>query len=389
MRTNMNAKITIAAIAVVAVVIGAGAAVVLMNDDGDGKENKGGWYAWDPNIMAVASSKVAPSPYWVETIGEMYENIYDCKPDFSKYSKSDVPKDFLPYDSIISFDGDGNLIVTSKYKDSTGKWSTYNTTYTSIPTGMIGSGSYAICLYYALCQAAGVSATDYDSKVISQLWDLCFGGDSSLYDGLSKNYKIPTAEFSGVQLPNPSKISENKETYTNLLQSLKDAGETPIWICSGSSPSWDSGGQWMKETVESAGGYSLLLSISTFSDCLAEIEAISYIFGYGEYAQTLIDTLRTQMYAISQESAKQVEARGAQYTGLGIYANNDWTFASNSGIGVMFEILKVKNVYTKEKSGNWEEENVIKAQPQVIVFCISDPTTIDWDQAMRVPTATS
>jgi ABC-type Fe3+-hydroxamate transport system substrate-binding protein len=145
----------------------------------------------------------------------------------------------------------------------------------------------------------------------------------------------------------------------------------------------------MKETVESAGGYSLLLSISTFSDCLAEIEAISYIFGYGEYAQTLIDTLRTQMYAISQESAKQVEARGAQYTGLGIYANNDWTFASNSGIGVMFEILKVKNVYTKEKSGNWEEENVIKAQPQVIVFCISDPTTIDWDQAMRVPTATS
>ena len=55
----------------------------------------------------------------------------------------------------------------------------------------------------------------------------------------------------------------------------------------------------------------------------------------------------------------------------------------------MFEILKVKNVYTKETSGNWEEENVIKAQPQVIVFCISAPTTIDWDQAMRVPTATS
>jgi len=383
----MDKKIMIIAIVAAVVLVIAAAAIVLSHQDqGETKETKKGWYAWDPQTMVLASSNVAPSPYWDVILGQLYENIYGEKPDYTKYTKADVPKDYMKYDSLVSHDSNGNLVVTSKYRLQTGEWHTYDTTYTSVPTGMIGSGSYAICLYYAICAQMGVDPSAHNASAVSKMWSMAYGGDSSLYEKLEMNYNIPIAGFSGTELTNPAYMNDNKDSYVNLISKLTADGKTPVWICSGSSPRWENGGEWLKGVIEEQGGYSLLLSISTFEDCLAEIEAICYIFGYGDYAQDLIDDLRLKMYTLDKLSEQKVKAMGKQYTGLGIYTNNDWTFASNSGIGVMFELLHVKNVYTLADSGNWEAENVIKAQPQIIVFCASNPKTVDWNQAMRVPT---
>lgn len=229
----------------------------------------------------------------------------------------------------------------------------------------------------------------HDSNVVKKMWSMAFGGDEALYSGLERNYGIPVDGFSGYKLPNPSKISDNKETYVSMISDLKNRGEVPVWLCSGSSPAYENGGQWMRELMESNGFYAVTFSISTFSDCLAEIEAIAHIFGLGDYAQSLIDNLRVQMYTLYMASAEAVQKSGHTYTGLGTYTNSDWTFADNSGMGEMFYILHIKNVYTKAASGNWEGENVIRAQPEVILFCMSNPALVDWNQAMRVPTETT
>lgn len=380
------------AIAIVAIVVAGACVYFVMNNDkkDDDQSSKGGWYSWNPETYLCASSNVAPSPYWTKTIGDLYTLAYDKAPDYTKYKISDVPAEFLSYDSLVSYDADGNLQIECKYRDSNKVWQSYTETFYKdrMPTGGLGSGSYFICVYYLLCQQAGVDPLKYDSNVIAKMWSMAYGGDTSLYQGLTTNYGISTSGFSGVELPNPSKISDNKDLYVRTVQNLVDDGKIPVWICSGSSPAWDNGGQWMMDLMHSYDAYNLTLSISTFEDCLAEIEALGYIFGLGDYTKDVIDQLRLQMYCLYMESAENVKSTGHTYTALGTYTNSDWTFASNSGMGVMFELLHFENVYKETNSGNWDGENVIKAQPEIIMFCMSDPTQVDWDQAMRVPAET-
>lgn len=385
-------KRAIVAIGVVAILIVGGLAYVARSDNGDSgdeQEKKGGWYSWNPKTFLVASSNVAPSPYWVNTIEMMYEGLYGDAPSYDKYTIEDVPSDFLSYESLVSYNDLGQLVVKAKYADASKNWSSYDVTFDKMPTGGIGTGSFFVCLYYALCEQAGVDPKSYDGNVIAKMWKMAFGGDEALYAGLERNYNIPVSGFNGVQLPNPSKISDNKEKYVALIDDLKNKGEVPVWLCSGSSPAYENGGQWMRELMEANGFYAVTFSISTFSDCLAEIEAIAHIFGLGDTAKSLIDNLRVQMYTLYKSSEEQVQKTGHTYTGLGTYTNSDWTFADSSGMGEMFYILHIKNVYTKSASGNWEGENVIRAQPEVILFCMSNPSLVDWDQAMRVPAETT
>ena len=384
-------KRAIIAIGVVAVLVIGGLAYVALSNNGDDdneQESKGGWYSWNPKTFLVASSNVAPSPYWVNTIEMMYEGLYGSAPSYDRYAIKDVPSDFLSYESLVSYNDLGQLVVKSKYADASKNWSSYDVTFDKMPTGGIGTGSFFVCLYYALCEQAGVDPMAYDSNVIAKMWKMAFGGDEALYSGLERNYNIPVAGFNGVQLPNPSKISDNKEKYVAMIDDLKSRGEVPVWLCSGSSPAYENGGQWMRELMETNGFYAVTFSISTFSDCLAEIEAIAHIFGMGDTAKNLIDNLRVQMYTLYKSSEEQVQKTGHAYTGLGTYTNSDWTFADKSGMGEMFYILHIKNVYTKTASGNWEGENVIRAQPEVILFCMSNPSLVDWNQAMRVPAET-
>lgn len=251
-------KRQIVVIAVVGILIVCGAAYALASSGDEDVEtpNKGGWYSWNPKTFVCASSNVAPSPYWTNTLTDLYGVVYDSQPDFTKYTSKDVPEDYLTYDSLVSHDADGNLVIEGKYRDSAKVWQSYYVTIDKdrMPTGAIGAGSYFVCIYYLLCSAAGVDPDDHDSKVVSQLWDLAFGGDQTLFQGLETNYGIPVDGFHGTELPNPAKVNDNKDLYTRTVEEVVQKGEVPIWICSGSSPGWDNGGRWMKDMIEAQGG---------------------------------------------------------------------------------------------------------------------------------------
>lgn len=62
-----------------------------------------------------------------------------------------------------------------------------------------------------------------------------------------------------------------------------------------------------------------------------------------------------------------------------------WVYADNSGMGMFIAALNMDNIY-EGVSGYWDSENIVQAQPEVILFNVSDPSTMDWDEAMRVPT---
>lgn len=382
-------KRQIVVIAVVGILIVCGAAYALASsgDEDDETPNKGGWYSWNPKTFVCASSNVAPSPYWTNTLTDLYGVVYDSQPDFTKYTSKDVPEDYLTYDSLVSHDADGNLVIEGKYRDSAKVWQSYYVTIDKdrMPTGAIGAGSYFVCIYYLLCSAAGVDPDDHDSKVVSQLWDLAFGGDQTLFQGLETNYGIPVDGFHGTELPNPAKVNDNKDLYTRTVEEVVQKGEVPIWICSGSSPGWDNGGRWMKDMIEAQGGYAITFGISTYSDCLAEIEALGYVFGLEDYVGGLIDQLRLEMYTLDMESKAAVERMGHAPTAVAASNKTTWVYADNSGMGMFIAALNMDNIY-EGVSGYWDSENIVQAQPEVILFNVSDPSTMDWDEAMRVPT---
>lgn len=388
-RIHPMEKRQIVAISVVAVLVLCGAAYAIASggDDDQTEPSKGGWYSWNPDTFVCASSNVAPSPYWTNTLSDLYEVVYKEKPDLGKYRLSDVPADYLRFDSLVSHDSEGNLVVEGKYRDSAKVWQSYQVTIDKdrMPTGAIGAGSYFVCVYYILCSAYGVDPNDHDSATVQKLWDLAFGGDSSLFTGLQSNYGIPVDGFKGVELPNPAKVGDNKDLYTKTVENLISQGEVPIWLCSGSSPGWDNGGKWMKEMIEAQGGYAVTFGISTYNDCLAEIEALGYIFGLQDHVGSLIDQLRLEMYALDMESSEAVKRLGHAPTAVAASNKTTYVYADNSGMGMFIAALNMDNIY-KGTSGNWDSENIVAAQPEVILFNVSDPSTMDWDEAMRVPT---
>jgi ABC-type Fe3+-hydroxamate transport system substrate-binding protein len=95
------------------------------------------------------------------------------------------------------------------------------------------------------------------------------------------------------------------------------------------------------------------------------------------------------MYAMQEGAKDAVSKLGHQYTGLCTYTNTDYTYGNTGFAGEFFRILNIKNVYTPTTNGEWSGENVVMAQPEFILFITSDPSQVNWDQAMRVSGSTS
>ena len=303
-------KTQIIAIAIVAAVLVAGGAAGYYVLKDDAEEQDRGWYSWNPKTFLTSSSNVAPSPYWTKVLEDLYETAYGDLPSYDTYTMDDIPADFLKYQSLVSKNSSGQTVIKSMYRDASKTWNSFDVTITEAPTGGFGSGSYFVCLYYLLCAKNGVKPLSYDSATVTELWSMAYGGDPALYERLELNYGIPIAEFNGEKLANPSKVSENKEVYTDLLNKLITEGKKPVWLCSGSSPSYENGGQWMRELMESKGCYSLTFRIESFPDCLAEIEAIAYAFGMGDYAKGIIDDIKLRTYTLKMAAEKKSRKRG-------------------------------------------------------------------------------
>ena len=383
----MNTKLM--AIAVVAVVmVGAVAAFTVLRDKPDPGVEDRGWYGWNPKTVLVSSSNLALSPFWPNTIEYIYGEIYGDISSHGTYTIDDVPDDFYPKkNTLVDYNDAGKLVVTSWYYEA-GVWKSFDVTFDKQATGGIASGSQFICLYYVLCAAYDVDPMDYDPAVVEKFWSYALGGDGSLFEPrFETTYGIPVAGFNGGELGNPSlTLNSDPEKHVALVGKLVAEGEVPVWICSGSMPAYENGGKVIRDIMEDSGFYSVTFQTGTFYDCLSMIEAIAHIFGYGDYADAVIDTLRVKMYTLYKASEATVEEQGFKYTALATYTNSDYVMGKDSATGGdMFFILNLDNVYTLSTSGNWDGEYVIAAAPQVIIFTMSDISLVDWNQAMRVP----
>ena len=121
----MNAKIAAIIAIVVIVAAGAGGAVVLTQNHGNSNNsnggsgdtpstdtNKGGWYAWGPTVVITKTAYYGQSPMLYKGAAEMFKTIYGKDVNTSQYTSSQVPADFLSYDSLIVAEDNVNNTVT-------------------------------------------------------------------------------------------------------------------------------------------------------------------------------------------------------------------------------------------------------------------------------------
>ena len=113
-------KTVAVAVVVVIVAVAAVAAVVYTNnnDEGNRYDTSKGWYSWDPIAMETKTAYFSITPLLITAAEGMYEEIYGSEIDYSKYSMSDVPDDFLSYDSLVVSSDADTVTVKSTIRES-------------------------------------------------------------------------------------------------------------------------------------------------------------------------------------------------------------------------------------------------------------------------------
>lgn len=386
----MDKKIPIIAVVVVIIIIAAALVPYLTKDDSDDEKQEKtyveydaskGWASWNPTVSVIDSSKLSGSPYLAITLQEQVENFYNVKVE-QKYTIDDVPKDFLAYDSLVSHDSSGNLVIKSFAKGTNGDYESRDITFTSTPDYYMTTGSFIVTMYYILCEAYGTEYSDFDSKVLEKLWSMVYATDNAGYARITGNYGIPATLFDGVKLNSSTDTQGNKEQYISILESVKSEGKTICYMASGSMTSWANGNAtWITDTCQEAGSYATIFNITHLYNVVAEVEAIAYIMGYGDKAQDIVDNMRVSLYNTYMCGQEQAAKLPYQYSAVCTYITNDYTFGSDSIAQEIFDFMGLKNIKT-DSSGNWSQEKVVDAQPEYLLMVGKEP--IDWNQLYRV-----
>jgi len=389
-------NIKLITIGVVILLIGGVGAFFILSDSDDRAAEKEyvqydsskGWASWDPIVSKVSSSHLGGSPFTVDTVEELYKEIYGNLPSYNRFTINDVPSDFYNFDSLISYNNDGKLVVKSYANDSNGKLTSRDVVFKDTADYNMSPGSYVATLYYIMAYAAGKDPMAYDAAVVSDMWTKVNAATFSTYQDLEINFGIPIDGFNGFKMPqlSASDIYGSREEYVKVFNDVAKEGKSTVYIGYASMNSWDSGGgKWLTDLAESQGSYVILGGFNTVNDILALVEMMSHIYGMKDVAQDIVDDMRLKLYTLSVASEEKMKGLPYQLCGVCTYANSDWTFGPNSIADEMFKILSVRNIMTGA-SGNWDQENVIVEQPEIVLLTGSQSTlnTIDMDIALRV-----
>ena len=380
------------AVVVILLVAGAGAYIVYSGNDDDQKIDKvyheydmsKGWGSWDPLLTTTSSSQMTGSAYLANVADRWYEAFYGESAPYDEYTIDDVPDDFLSYDSIVSYNSEGKLVIQATARDN-GVYTTKEVVFNELPDYIICAASFACTIYTIIATAHGTEYEDYDDAVLKELDELIYAGDSGLVNRFTQEYGIPDDKLNAVQLGSATNPLKYREQYVDVLESISSEGSTCCFIGSGTSMGWTGGGDWLTEMTAEIGSNCALFNIASIPTTLAAIEAIAHIIGYGDQAQEIVDDIRLKLYACSQGAAEQ-ESKYS-YVRSAMYINVDENNArgKNTLADEMFQLFHLRNTATHSGNQTISEEAVIEDQPDIIVFVSRDDISeIDLNQALRV-----
>ncbi|MDR1690738.1 MAG: hypothetical protein LBR42_02685, partial [Candidatus Methanoplasma sp.] len=305
----MNNKQMIAIGTAIVLIIGGVGAFLIVNsannsDSGEKEfvdyDSSKGWASWDPKVFKFSSSLMGASPFVVNTAEEMYEGIYGDLPTNTGITIDDVPSDFYKHRSLVSYNSDGKLVVQSFAMNASQQYEPRDVVFDSVADYNMAPGSFVATLYYVMSYAAGIDPTEYDSKVVSDLWSKVNAGTYSTYDDIEVNFGIPKEGFNGYKMPHlsASDILGSSEDYVKVIESVADEGKSTVYFGYGSMNSWSNGGTWLTELAESKGSYVILGQFATVNETLALVEAMAHIYGMKEIADDIIDDIRLRLYTL-------------------------------------------------------------------------------------------
>ena len=385
----MNKKLI--ALGAIVMLFAAGTGVYLLfNGDGDMKgkqyyeyDTTKGWYSWNPDAFNITSAYVSVTPYLVNVVEEMYENVYGGLPSYQGVSIDDIPDDYLAYESLVSHNGDGDLLVTSTLReDSTSNVHvTRQIAFTENSTAMISSSAYVVTLYYLLCEKYRCTPFGPDDSLArNELWSIVIGGDSSVYPGITTNYGIETPD-NHITLPSTYQLINNIEAYTNVVGNVTSNGTNLVFFAGLTADSADAMSQFYNVFESNGNAHAVFFFSNGISDVLAAIEVIGAVFGMEDQAHDVIDDMRLKFYALHESASQKTNQNGYNYT---VYMES--VSGKAAGIGTitndLFELLCWVNINTSDQWQMVSEEVIVEKQPEVIIFYTTDARSMD--EKMRV-----
>ncbi|MCQ2069673.1 MAG: hypothetical protein MJZ68_00895 [archaeon] len=391
----MNTKgYAVILIAAVLVIVGA-IAVIIMTDSTPEKISKEdheydpskGWGSWDPLLTNTSSSNMTGSAYIAQVADYWYSTIYGEDMDYSKYSISDVPDDFLPYQKLVKDNGNGTFTVTKMIRnDGETVYTPKEITIKNLPDYFICAASFTSTVYTVLCAAHGVDYKDCDPAVIKELYSKIYAGDSGFIKYLDTQYGIPvTEDKTSIKMGSCTSIMKYKEQYMSVFGDIKDAGKTVCFMGMGTIGS--EADDWLTEQMSVFNSYSVTFDVTDMPAILGNIEVVAYLLGYGDKAQEIVDYVRLHLYACGQEAQKQESKYDYTRTALYINVGENKARGLNTLANDLYELFGFKNCVTHTGNQEVKEEVILKAQPDIIIF-VSDlkPTDPDFDlkSALRV-----
>ena len=410
----MDNKVYIA-IAVVAIVAVAGVAAFLALGNGGSSDNGGndgpnggndqpaskiskqfypidpakGWSSWNPVLTNTSSSNMTGSAYVLRVADYWYKTIYGEDMDYSKYKLSDVPKSFLAYDSLVSYDSQGRLVVSSTLEDTSKVYTHKPVVFEKLPDRIICAASFASTIYTIMATAHGTEYTDYNEAVLTEFYNKICAGDNGLANKFTVQYGVPSEKWHGVYMKSCTNILANKDQYMTVFGDIKDKGETVCFL--GMASVGSEADQWLTEQMGTFGSEDVLFNVADLPAILAGIEAISHILGYGDQAQSIVDKIRLNLWAISQEAEKKESAydytRSVCYVNTGeIKVRGSQTLAQE-----LIDLFHMKNCVTHSGNKEVQEEVILTAQPDIIIYVSeyhpSDKEHFNLKEALRIKDA--
>lgn len=373
----MDKKI-IAVGAAVVIIIAAIGGYIMVNNDADHYEYdpQKGWRSWDPVVGETKTAYFSITPLLLDGTEKLYNDIYGKTINFDEYKLSDVPDDFLSYDSLIVSNGTDEVIIKSTIREKTDASGSkvIETTVAKNPDKLLTTSGYAATLYTLLEMKYGADVAE------SMLWERIYGLDKSSWTTASMEtlYGLPIPSDI-VKIETTYSLIDNKEKYADYIGEATKNNQTLVMMMAGALKNdYSDMGPFYDIVNATNGAASPLFFFSNgVGDVLAAFEVIGAVYGLEKEAQEYIDEYRLTMYAIHEESKK---------------ANKNYTvyFESNSGTAAgtgtitsdVFDILCLENINQEPQWKTISEETIIEKKPSVILFY--DTNTKSWDERLRV-----
>lgn len=377
----MNNKVWAVVAAIVIIVAGAGV-YVYTNSGDSGEEGKGGFYSWNPNVVEVNDKYSNLTPAFMSIVEEVYTSVYGEIPSYEGISLEDIPEKYLyPYDSYVQSNVDGTLTVKTFDNTSTGTSAAYAEKIISfIPTQIIAyTDTYIDTIYMILCDYYGEEDHVGNSIQADQkLWELIPAMTSTVRDNLENNFGLVVPESVTI-------IGTSQEDLVDYCSSISSDENVLVLMSEYNIRSTNKSSWWdTNQSIEANSGGNIqflyLLSNSP-SMVLSSIEMIGKVIGF-DNTRSMMTSILAEIY-VMQKSIDDLCSDGNYLTFYAETASANSVGSDTLMGGIMDSILKMDNIFDGSLMGSkMSDEDIILAEPQVLIFYDSDSRTLD--ECMRV-----